>query len=47
MAEEIDVEKCNLQKLTVSDLDLDLNLGSGHVISACAIHIGLPACPTM
>jgi len=43
MAEEVEVENCKFTKIDkVSDLDLDL--GSA---SACAIHIGLPACPTM
>jgi len=36
MAEEINIEKCNLRKLTASDLDLDLGLGHSHM--SIAIH---------
>jgi len=40
MAEEIDLEKCNFRHL-------DLDLGSVNVTLACAIPVGLPACPTV
>jgi len=48
MVEEIDVEKCNLQKLRKSvtlTLTLTLTLDQVSVISACAIHTGTTSVP--
>jgi len=46
MEDERDIEKCNFWNFR-SSVTLTLTLDQVKVISACKIHIGLPAYPTM
>ena len=46
MVEEIDVAKCNFLKFRRS-VTLTLTLDQVNVISVCATHNTVPACPTM
>jgi len=45
VAEEIDLETCSYGKLSEIQMvrDLDLDLGSGHVMATYTVRVGLPA----